>query len=107
MGSERMGPCLAVIGPTTAAQRSRRMSHAGSIVMTNPVTTTSGIPFIFSVQSRINYPVFTVLSPLQFGVRNLIPGRDLLGGLMNDKERNLRWMEMEWERHQSLASEEK
>jgi hypothetical protein len=26
---------------------------------------------------------------------------------MNDKERNLRWMEMGWEHHQSLAFEEK
>ena len=26
---------------------------------------------------------------------------------MNDKERHWRWMEMGWERHQSLASEEK
>jgi hypothetical protein len=26
---------------------------------------------------------------------------------MNYKERHLRWMEMEWERHQSLAGEEK
>jgi hypothetical protein len=26
---------------------------------------------------------------------------------MNDKERNLRWMEMEWDRHQTFASEEK
>ncbi len=26
---------------------------------------------------------------------------------MNDKERNLRWMEREWDRHQSLACEEK
>ena len=34
----------------------------------------------FSVQSRINYPIFTVLSTLQLGVRNLIPVRDLLGG---------------------------
>ncbi len=25
---------------------------------------------------------------------------------MNDNERNLRWMEMGWEHHQSLASEE-
>ena len=80
MGSEGVGPCLAVIGPTTAAQRSRRMSHAGSIVMTNPVTTTSGIPFIFSVQSRINYPIFTVLSTLRLGVLNLIPVQNLLGG---------------------------
>ena len=26
---------------------------------------------------------------------------------MNDKERHLRWMEMMWERHQSITREEK
>jgi hypothetical protein len=29
------------------------------------------------------------------------------GGLMNDKERHLRWMEMMWEHHQSITHEEK
>ena len=59
----------------------------------------------FFVQSRINHDIYAISSTLQLIILDTCA--KTTGGLMNDKERHLRWMEMMWEHHQSITCEEK
>jgi hypothetical protein len=59
----------------------------------------------FFVQSRINHDIYTISFMLQLIILDTCA--KTTGGLMNDKERHLRWMAMMWEHHQSITREEK